>query len=377
MKTAIGIDVHKEKCAAFAVFAGNGEPRPRQTAFLERFNRDFNRFPADARGMTELAGRLAGHEAEVLIENSTKSHDVYWMLTGLGLKVTVAHATDLYLITKAADKNDTNDGEKLAGYMRRRMMGEREFAVSHIPSRATLLLRELCRFDLNDRSELTVLKCQLQAHLLVRGWKLTRTYRDITAAAALRELKATGDYIFLLDVQKAEGLKQRIVMTEKLLRQLLGDSRMFEIVWSIPGVGVLTAAYVTCMIDDLARFPDARAFAAATGLIPMQRESADRPKECPISRRGDADLRRLLCQAAFVHVMNEESFITEKYRRLRAGGKKYKETLVACANSLARLIWTLVREDRKYVSDPQVLAAARAAAESDVLEDEMEAQLSE
>lgn len=88
MKIAIGIDVHKEKCAAFAVFAGLGDPRPRHIAFLDKFNEDFRRFPSDYAGMTALFERVRDHDAEVLIENSTKSHDIYWMLTNLGLKVT-------------------------------------------------------------------------------------------------------------------------------------------------------------------------------------------------------------------------------------------------------------------------------------------------
>jgi transposase len=369
---AVGIDVHKEKCAAFARFAGTGEPRRRNVEFLEKFNEDFNRFTSDAKGMTELADRLRDHEAEVLIENSTKSHDVYWMLTNLGIKVTVAHATDLYAITRSVDKNDTNDARKLSGYMWRVMMGqEDEFSRSHIPSRETLLVRELCRFDLNDRTELTALKCQIRSHMLIRGWKLTRKYQDITSTAAIRELRATGDYIFLLDVAKAEEIKKRKTMTEKMIRHKLLGNRMFDIVWSIPGFGILSAAYVTCMADDLSRFGTDREFAASTGLIPMQRESADKPKDCPISRRGDADLRRLLCQAAFVHIFHEESFITEKYRRLKAAGKHHNEALVACANSMARLVWTLVTKDRIYVSDPKAIAAARAEAESDDLEDLM------
>lgn len=370
----MGIDVHKEKCAAYARFAGTGEPRRRHTEFLEKFNKDFNRFPSDARGMNKIADRLKDHEAEVLIENSTKSHDVYWMLTNLGIKVTVAHATDLYAITRSVDKNDTNDARKLSGYMWRVMMGqEDEFARCHIPDRDTLLLRELCRFDLNDRSELTALKCQIRSHMLIRGWKLTRNYKDITSSEALRELEATRDHVFLLDVAKAREIKKRKNFTEKIIRHKLRDSRMFDIVWSIPGFGILSAAYVTCMIDDISRFEDERKFAASAGLVPKQRESADKPKECGISRRGDADLRRLLCQAAFVHVFNVESHITEKYRRLRAAGKHHNEALVACANSLARLVWTLVTENRKYVSDPKVLAVSRAEAESDGLEEMMEA----
>ena len=321
MKIAIGIDVHKEKCAAHAVYAGAGEPRQRHRDLLEGFNRDFRRFPSDAEGMKELADRVRGHEADILIENSTKAHDVYWMLTNLGLSVTAAHAADLYRITKSKTKNDDNDAAELAGYMRRRLMGETEFAVSHMPSQEVLLQRELCRFDLSDRSDLSALKRQIRSHLLIRGIELSCDYADITSVLALRELKATKDHVLILDAAKAESIKARKQQTEKMIRYRMEGSRMFDIIWSIPGFGILSAAYTACMADDMGRFRDGRAFAASAGITPKLDESADKPKNCGISRRGDPDLRRLLCQATFVHICHTDSFITEKYKRLNRSSR--------------------------------------------------------
>jgi len=377
MKIAIGIDVHKEKCTACALYAGTDEPRKKNLDFLDKFNTDFRRFPSDAAGMVGLMNRLQGQESYILIENSTKSHDVYWMLTNLGFRVTVAHAADLYRITRSKTKNDDNDAAELAGYMRRRLMGEIEFAVAHMPSREVLVQRELCRFDLNDRNDLSALKRQIRSHLLIRGMKLSCNYSDITSVLALRELKATGDHILLLDAAKAESIKARKSQTEKMIRYRMEGNRMFNIVWSIPGFGILSAAYVTCMADDMTRFVDGRAFAASTGITPKLDESADRPKNCGISRRGDPELRRLLCQATFVHINHADSFISEKYKRLKANGKHHNEALVACANSMARMIWAMVTQDRKYSADPTVMAVTRYLADSDEIEDEMEAAQTE
>ena len=370
MKLAIGIDVHKEKCAAHMVYAGDGEPR--KPEFIEKFNVDFKRFYSDIAGMNDLADRVRDHNVGILVENSTKSHDIFWMLTNLGLDVTVAHSSDLYRITMSKTKNDDNDARELAGYMRRRMMGENEFAVSHIPDLEVLKNRELCRFTLGDRSELTCLKNRIRAHLLIRGKKLTRSYSDITMKNALMELKYSGDPVLALDAQKAEEIKKRIAFTEKCIRQVMGENRTFHVIWSVPGFGVLSAAYLTCMIDDIARFEDGRQFAASMGITPKLDESADKPKNCGISRRGDPDLRRLICQATFVHMFNAESFITEKYRRPKADGKHHNEALVACANSMARMLWSMIVNDRAYVTDPAILTRGRAEAGSTELEEAME-----
>ena len=365
--------MHKEKCAAFAKFAGKGEPRPRHEEFLEKFNERFRRFDSDYRGMTELADFLRDHSVHILIENSTKSQDVYWMLRGLGLEVTVAHATDLKHITESMNKNDDNDAAKLAGYMRRRLWGEIEFAQCYIPMQGTLLQRELCRYDLKLRSELTALKCQIRSHMLIRGWRLTRDYQNIVCVAALRELNAADIDIFKFDVAKARYLKQLVVETDRALRARMETNRMFEIIWSIPGFGILSASYMTCMIDDISRFRDGKSLAAWMGLTPKLDESADKPKNCGITRRGDPEMRKLICQATFVHIFHSESFISGKYKRLKSKGKSHNEALVACANSMAQLIFAMLRDDTKYITDPKTLSKTRALADSDEIEDEMEA----
>ena len=113
--------------------------------------------------------------------------------------------------------------------MRRRLWGEIEFAQCHIPMQKTLLQRELCRYDLRLRSELTVLKCQIHSHMLIRGWKLTREYPNIVCTAALRELNAADIDIFRFDVAKAKYLKQLVAETDRALRARMETNRMFDL----------------------------------------------------------------------------------------------------------------------------------------------------
>ena len=188
---------------------------------------------------------------------------------------------------------------------------------------------------------------------------------------ALRELKESRDVILMLDAKRAETLKERLLFQEKTLRHRFADDRVFQSVYSIPGFGILSASYVSCMGDDLSRFQDGRAYAASLGIIPKQDESADKGRECGITRRGDAELRKLMYQATFVHVSHTDSFISEKYRRLKAAGKKHNEALVACTNSMARMVFKLASEGLTYQADPEILNVCRQLDHSDV-EAEME-----
>ncbi len=373
MKLAVGIDVHKELCCAHATGGGANKVNSKQQYFIDRFNDQFRRFPSDSRGMYSLCQFLKGHEVHILIENSTKSHDIYWMLKGMGMDVIVAHATDLKNITQSMRKNDDNDARELAHYMRRRLLGEMEFHESYIPSREVLIRRELCRSDLEDRTSLTAVKLQIRSHLLIRGMELSKGYGDVTCPSARDELMKSKDMVLMMDAKKAETLQHRILFTEKTLRHMFLDDKVFEIVYSIPGFGILSAAYVSCMGDDFSRFENGRMYAASIGLIPKQDESADKGKECGITRRGDADLRRLIAQATFVHINRTDSFISQKYKRLKAMGKKHNEALVACSNSMCRMIWKMVTSGRTYTADPELLAETRSYVNSGEVELDMEA----
>jgi hypothetical protein len=127
------MDLHKKTAVCFAVYAGEGEPNEKKIEFLDDFNRNFRTQGSEPEDMARIAAALRGHDAHILIENSTKTYETYWVLTNLGCSVTVAQAQDLHRITMSVKKTDKNDSIELAHYMRRRMNGENEFAECLMP----------------------------------------------------------------------------------------------------------------------------------------------------------------------------------------------------------------------------------------------------
>ena len=86
MKIAIGMDLHAKTAVCYAVFAGEGEPREKHLEFLEEFNRKHRTQGSGPEDMAAIAADLRGHEAYVLIENSTKTYETYWVLMNLGVR---------------------------------------------------------------------------------------------------------------------------------------------------------------------------------------------------------------------------------------------------------------------------------------------------
>ncbi|AIZ56329.1 transposase IS116/IS110/IS902 family protein [Candidatus Methanoplasma termitum] len=360
MKTAIGMDVHAKFCSAYAVYAGMGETRERHEKFLDSFNKEFWKFPADGDGMKKMAAFLSKHECHVLIENSTKSHEIYWMLKGLGMNVTVAQAVDLYRITRSVKKTDRNDSIELAAYMRRRLNGENEFAACFIPSPEWMTKREMCRGVYNERIYLKEARQRIRAHLLLHGISLSKEYDDILSVKAVREMQEHKDPYLLMQIKFALDAKSRVRFVEKAIAQMFSGNRMYELILSIPGVGIVPAAYLTSLIVDIGRFGKVTQFTASFGVVPGKRDSADHSPDCPTTHRGDEVARVMLKRCAFSHIQNvEDSVVTEMYRRLVKRGKVKNEALTAASRKLLTVIWSVLKKNAPYTVDPELLKRAR------------------
>ena len=359
MKIAIGIDLHKKTAVCYAVYAGIGEPNEKNKEFLENFNRNFRTQGSEPEDMGRIAAALRGHDAHILIENSTKTYETYWVLTNLGCNVTVAQAQDLHRINRSVKKTDKNDSIELAAYMRRRLNGEDEFAECLMPPKEWMIRREACRVIFGEKLHLADLKRRARAHMLLHGIKLSREYSDIFSKKAMEELKATKDPCLLIFVSEAKTIKSRTDEEAKLIEHMFRNLRIYELILSIPGFGKVSAAYLASMIIDIGRFGTCNKFTAYFGIVPRVRESAGSSHRCATTHRGDEAARRLLCQAAFVHANTvEDSVVTRMYNRLRGKGVSHREAQVACARKLLTVVWAVLKNNTPYTDDAGLLARA-------------------
>lgn len=361
----MGLDLSKKSAVIFAVYAGEKEPKPAQQRFLDDLNKEFRLIHPDLDEFFRLSKAVKDHEVHVLIENSTQTFDVYWMLTNLGMNVTVAQSQDLFRITKSVKKTDNNDSVELANYMRRRLAGEDEFAVCTMPPKEWMYRREMCRVVFDEKMHLGDLKRRVRAHMLLHGIKLSTDYPDIFSARAIVELKKTKDPVLLCYVAEAQSIKKRTDEEAKYIETMFDGVRIYELIHSIPGFGKISAAYLASMIIDIDRFENCKKFTAYFGVVPKMYQSGDTNRNCHVTHRGDADAFRLLKQAAFVHVNNaDDSVVTQMYDRLRGRGKAFNEVRVACARKLLTVVWSVLKSNKPYVSASEVQEAASDLADS-------------
>ena len=122
-----------------------------------------------------------------------------------------------------------------------------------------------------------------------------------------------------------------------------GLARKAEVLCSIPGVSMVTAAAILAEMPELGTLEAATA-ASLTGLAPCTRESGKWKGQAKIGG-GRGDLRRAL----YLPALSAARFnpdLKAVYDRLRAKGKPAKVALVAVMRKLVILANVLVRDDR-------------------------------
>ncbi|MES0865008.1 transposase [Ruegeria sp. SCPT10] len=95
-------------------------------------------------------------------------------------------------------------------------------------------------------------------------------------------------------------LRHELVALEKQVRQLAQNDPVCHRLTSMSGVGAVVALTFRAAVDDPARFRSSKRVGPWVGLTPPRNQSRERDVSGGITKAGDVNLRRALCQAATV-----------------------------------------------------------------------------
>jgi transposase len=151
------------------------------------------------------------------------------------------------------------------------------------------------------------------------------------------------------------NLTEQISAVERELRELLDsdDAWAASIVrlQSIPGVGLVTAAWLVVATANFTACATASAATAYLGLAPHPWESGSSVRGKPhIGHSGNARVRQALYMAA-LSAIRCNPILRTFYARLKAAGKPAKVALCAVARKLLQLAWALVTKQQTF--DPE------------------------
>ena len=310
----VGIDVSKDKLDV-CVLGPNGV----LDSFVVKSNKA---------GYTQLLARVnkRGESALFCMEATGSYHyGVGFYLLDNYQHVSVENpATVKYygLSISALQKTDKADAKLLARYAKERR--PEPWKLSEPKIRELLFLSKRMD-DLNKltNQESNRLENESLPALVVRGIK-----KNIKSFAA--ELKVLLDEI------------------QKILSECEVLKKTYELLVSIPGVGLRAAVGFMASFPDLSQFSTAEDLASACGLNPRLRRSGSSVNgQTRISKRGSAHMRKLFYLPALVAVRHNPA-VKPFYEKLVAKGKPKKSALIACERKLLMICYGVVKSGKPF-----------------------------
>ena len=151
-------------------------------------------------------------------------------------------------------------------------------------------------------------------------------------------------------IDELEMIEKQLAEIEELMEKLLCATGYAEMLLSIKGIGIITAARFLGEVGNPLRFDDARQIANYAGYNLKEDSSGKSKSGTVISKRGRSRLRGLLYQMAFTMVnCNPEMKALHKYMTSRAKNPlKKKQSLVVVSKKIITVIYSLLKKQVTY-----------------------------
>jgi transposase len=310
--------------------------------------------------------RLAADCPVVLIYEA--GQDGFWIaraLQAVGIEVFVVDAASIPVPRHARRaKTDRLDAIKLLQVLRNWLRGERaEVRMVHIPSEAAeaqrLLTRERGLLQKEVEQHVDRIRKRLRLYGCVE--KLDGQFVERLAAGEVRQAdgrplpEELWDWL-MREWQRLELAREQLGRLEKTLLHQLPEpvQQTIALLARLNGVGWVGA---TRLVLELfwRDFANRRQLGACVGLVPQPYDSGDSHTDQGISKQGNARVRSLLIEMAWMWIRYQpDSELAQWFARRTAGPSKRGKriAIVAVARRLAIALW-------RYLRDGDIPAGAR------------------
>jgi transposase len=249
-------------------------------------------------------------------------------------------------------KNDDRDADDILERLRGHILAGNRLPTVWVPDAETRDDRELARTRVDCGEKLTRVKTQIQMLLKRHGVEKPADIGSSRTAAHFRWLQSLSESEFLgwstrhslaSLLRQVESLEGELAQLDALISQLAKQPRHKAIVEAITkerGVGLITAMVYRTEIGTARRFKRSRHVGKFIGLTPTSYESGQQSdRKGHISRQGPPRLRKVLCQASWVHIRYDVDSRQFYQRLVDRNPKKKKIALVAVMRRLGVRLW--------------------------------------
>ena len=254
-----------------------------------------------------------GSIAAVGLEAGPLSQWLHRGMTGAGLDVVLMETRQVKGALKAMPiKTDRRDAEGIA-----RLLHLGWFRPVHCKSVSAQEVRAVLGARKAVQQGFIALEMSLRGLLRNFGLKVGTIsrgrfeYRIRELAAGNPMLEAATEPM----LRARASLRKELAGLERSVRQLAQDDPVCRRLMSMPGIGAVVALTYRSAVDDPARFTSSKKVGPWVGLTPSRNQSGERDVSGGITKAGDVNLRRALCQAACGAGMSDRKSVSSTHIR--------------------------------------------------------------
>jgi transposase len=297
---------------------------------------------------------------------------LYWQLTSLGVQCEVVAPSLIPVKPGDRVKTDRRDAEKLA-----RCYRAGDLTPVWVPDAAHEALRDLVRTREDAKQDQHRARHRLSKFLLRHGQRPPETVKKAWTQKYLTWIKEQVHFeqsaleATLLDyIHEVDHMGERIQRLEKsidtAIEQAPSEMRaVIEALQALRGVAKITAVSIVAELGSLSRFDKPRQLMGYSGLVSSESSSGQRIRRGPITKTGNAHLRRVIVEAAWAYqyrpwvggaLLKRQQGVDQeikdlawkaqwrlhtRYKKLAARGKNKNQIVTAVGRELLGFIWAI------------------------------------
>lgn len=341
-KIFIGIDVHKNLWGVAVVCEGGFEDYHTQEPSAEKLFEFLQKHYPDG-------------EYHAVYESGFSGFSTYYSLVELGIDCMVINAADVPTTQyEHTMKTDQIDARKLARSLKSGLLRDIYIhSKENIDARSVVRIRRTIQKQLGGCKSRTKHLLHSNGVTIPERFNKSGSYWSRVFIKWLQEdvqlLSPTRDSLDLL-LEQVSVIRSTLLRANRKVRELSRSQlyrTRYELLTSVPGIGLNTAMALLTEVGDFGRFHNEREFASFLGLIPTCHSSGEKTSHGEKTFRGNKTIGPMIVEAAWVSITRDRG-LNCAYSNYRQKMKP-QEAIIRIARKLANIIFAVMKTETQYV----------------------------
>jgi transposase len=342
-KIYVGIDVHNKSYAVCVIEDGG-------------IFKHWSGPASPAELVATLRRRYPSVEINTVYEAGFSGFVLHRALAESGINNIVVHPCAVAVSSHDQVKTDKRDAKKLAMHLAANML-----TGIRIPTIKEEIERQLPR--LRDQLVDARVRVMNQVRRRLGHFGYVSINQGVLQIKAVRKVIESMPQHALseslsISVAQWEMLNDRVKAVEALLRRQAENCPLEKTYRTVPGIGKVSARLLATELGDMSQFRNEKTLFRFFGLTPREDSSGERIRRGGISKQGNARIRKILVEAAWVAIRQDTS-LREFYSKISARRGSPK-AIVATARKLIGRIRAVLKKKEEYQCETDVVAQQAA-----------------